>query len=130
MCGNNGHILFGLFVHHTPVKSPKVGGDEAPVSPVEFLVVATNSPELRLYRSSDLSCRLLQGHTDTVLSLAKHPQLEGVFASSSRDGSVRVWHTTDEGDAVCVAVAGGHSESVTAIAMGVGEYQHTFQWLG
>lgn len=34
------------------------------------LAVATNSTNVALYRVSDMSCTLLRGHTDLVLSLA------------------------------------------------------------
>jgi hypothetical protein len=34
------------------------------------LAVATNSTDIKLYRLKDMSCQLLQGHTDLVLTLA------------------------------------------------------------
>ncbi|KAA0199861.1 hypothetical protein HAZT_HAZT003310 [Hyalella azteca] len=120
-CGYNEQVLATIFVTSLPAKKKKEkkekcnvdGGDHS------FLVVATNSSQLRLYRLSDMSCRLLHGHTDGVMALAKHPHLTDVFASSSRDESVRVWRVTDDFDAVCVAVASGHTHRVAAIALGM-----------
>jgi U3 small nucleolar RNA-associated protein 13 len=34
------------------------------------LAVATNSTDIKLYRLKDMSCQLLKGHTDLVLTLA------------------------------------------------------------
>lgn len=33
------------------------------------MAVATNSPNIKLYNSSNMSCQLLKGHTDLVITL-------------------------------------------------------------
>ena len=40
-----------------------VGADE------NHLAVATNSSQLRIYDLTTMNCQLLEGHTDTILSL-------------------------------------------------------------
>lgn len=134
LCGDNGFILATLFVTF-PARTPKrkskkdsnskeeeESSDEEVTKDGqggEMLVVASDSAELRAYRTDDLSCRLLRGHGDGVQALARHPANSEVFASSSKDRSVRVWRTTVDAGAVCVAVAEGHSSSVTTVALGL-----------
>ena len=75
------------------------------------LAVATNSEQIRLFRTRDMACRLLAGHTDVVLSLdvsADHAWL----ASASKDTTVRVW---DPKSGACLAVCEGHVEAVGAV---------------
>ncbi|KAF2360087.1 Small-subunit processome Utp13 [Trinorchestia longiramus] len=116
-CGYNEQVLATVFVSTPPMKKEESSEDQ--VAQESLLAVATNSPQLRVYRTVDMSCRLLHGHSDGVLALAKHPHLSDVFASSSRDQTVRVWRCTYDFSAVCVAVASGHSHRVATIALGM-----------
>lgn len=53
-----------------------------------YLVMATNSSDIKLYDTSNMNCRLLKGHTDIVLALAAHKNL---LLSSGKDNSIRLW---------------------------------------
>lgn len=36
----------------------------------EYLAIATNSPDIKIYQFETMNCQLLRGHTDIVLALA------------------------------------------------------------
>lgn len=84
------------------------------------LVMATNSVQLRIYDTSNFSCHLIQGHTANVYSLCRHPTQHSLFASSSHDNTARVWHLKDDGTAVCIAIAVGHTLSVGVVVLSQG----------
>ena len=107
LCGHNEEIL-SVIIACTPGQD-----DSRPL-----LIVASNSPEIRVYEMDSLNCQLLRGHTAIVLSLARHPSQMDTFASCSHDFSIRLWNTTPCGSAVCVAVGIGHSQSVASICFG------------
>nr|XP_045611242.1 transducin beta-like protein 3 [Procambarus clarkii] len=104
LAGYNDQILDAIFVG---------AGDT-------HLVVATNNIQLRIYNCQNLSCRLVQGHTALVLSLSRHPSQPQIFASSSHDNSARVWWLREDGTAVCVATAVGHTLSVGCVVLAQG----------
>jgi U3 small nucleolar RNA-associated protein 13 len=88
------------------------------------LALATNSSLIRVYSTSSLDARLLEGHTDIVLALDR--AVGGrLLASGSKDRSARLWapfsSSLDEKNAEwgygCVGICEGHAESVGAIAM-------------
>lgn len=79
------------------------------------LAVATNSNDIKLYNLSNMNCQLLVGHTDLVVALASTPANPDLFASSSKDNSMRLWCLKD-GNAYCVASGMIHSSSVGAVA--------------
>jgi U3 small nucleolar RNA-associated protein 13 len=88
------------------------------------LALATNSSLIRVYSTSSLDARLLEGHTDIVLALDKTSDGR-LLASGSKDRSARLWapfsSSSDENNAEwgygCVGICEGHAESVGAIAM-------------
>lgn len=104
LAGYNDQILDAIFV----------GAGES------HLVVATNSIQLRIYNCENFSCHLIQGHTALVLSLARHPTQPEIFASSSHDNSTRVWRLKEDGMAVCIGSAVGHTLSVGCVALSQG----------
>ncbi|VDN08035.1 unnamed protein product [Thelazia callipaeda] len=84
----------------------------------EYLVVATNSADLRLYDTRTWSCHLITGHMDSVLSLSNLSCDPEVFASSSKDNTFIIWHVSlnsDEKNVKKIAVATGHTNDVTRI---------------
>jgi U3 small nucleolar RNA-associated protein 13 len=50
------------------------------------LAVASNSPDIKLYRLKDMHCVLLKGHTDLVLSVATCHSQRNLLASSAKVG--------------------------------------------
>lgn len=83
------------------------------------IAVATNSANVALYRASDMSCSLLQGHTDLVLGLATSRVNRKILVSCAKDYSVRVWHLTDdESSALCVGHGQRHTAAVGSVCFG------------
>uniref|UniRef100_A0A8C3AKT6 Transducin beta like 3 n=1 Tax=Cyclopterus lumpus TaxID=8103 RepID=A0A8C3AKT6_CYCLU len=65
------------------------------------IVVATNSCQLKVFELLTNSCQILYGHTDTVLSLDVFKK-GFLFASCSKDRSVRVWQMDSDSGQVHV----------------------------
>ncbi|XP_075231380.1 transducin beta-like protein 3 [Lycorma delicatula] len=82
------------------------------------MAVATNSPNIKLYRSSNMDCQLLKGHTDLVISLATTRSNTSLFVSGSKDNSIRVWLLNSAGVVQCVATGCRHTASVSSVAFG------------
>ncbi|KAK9499793.1 hypothetical protein O3M35_002763 [Rhynocoris fuscipes] len=80
------------------------------------IVVATNSNFIKLYQMSNMNCQLLKGHSDLVVCLASTPANPSLFASSSKDNSIRVW-LLENGIAHCVASGMMHNSSVGAVSI-------------
>jgi len=105
--------------------SGKEGGKEG-----GRVVVASNSPQVRIFRLGDLSCEcLLEGqHTETVLSVDVSPDGRWVV-TGGKDRTVCLWlleeeeqegETGEEGGvltATCVRRYEGHTDAVSAVAM-------------
>lgn len=82
------------------------------------VAVATNSVDIKLYEISTMSCNLLKGHTDLVLSLAKSPSNSNILLSSSKDNTIRVWSiNTEESIYKCFAIGSRHTASVGSLAI-------------
>ncbi|XP_015284782.1 PREDICTED: transducin beta-like protein 3, partial [Gekko japonicus] len=79
------------------------------------IVVATNSPQLKVFELATSDCQILYGHTDTVLALDVFRK-GTLFVSCSKDKSFRVWRMKKTGRVVCVAQGLGHANGVGAIS--------------
>ena len=79
----------------------------------EYMVVACNSPALRLYTCDTWRCKLFPGHSDTVLCL---DTCDDLLVTGSKDNCVRVWRLTADGQLEHVAVGSGHTQSVGGVA--------------
>ncbi|XP_041063249.1 transducin beta-like protein 3 isoform X2 [Carcharodon carcharias] len=80
------------------------------------IVVATNSPQLKVFELATLNCQILYGHTDTVLALDVFKQ-GTKFASCSKDKTIRIWKMNKEtGEVNCVAQGLGHAHGVGIIS--------------
>ncbi|OMJ30272.1 Transducin beta-like protein 3 [Smittium culicis] len=96
-----------------------------------FLAVATNSEQLRIYDVETLQCKLIDGHSDILLSLDVHSN--GVyFATGSKDKTAKIWEFSQaassndemksgEYNVKLVGNAVGHTGSVGAVKLSVGE---------
>lgn len=77
------------------------------------IAVATNSEQIRLLNRETLSCELLSGHSDIVMSLAVSPDGKWLV-SASKDRTARVWSVAERR---CVATCSGHTEALGAVAI-------------
>ncbi|KAJ8923201.1 hypothetical protein NQ315_001755 [Exocentrus adspersus] len=81
----------------------------------EYLAVATNSNDIKLYSNETMNCQLLKGHTDLVLCLNTSKTNPDLLMSSGKDNTVRLWLLKD-GTMACVGVGLRHTGSVGSVA--------------
>ncbi|XP_030067433.1 transducin beta-like protein 3 [Microcaecilia unicolor] len=80
-----------------------------------YIVVATNSPQLKIFELATSNCQILHGHTETVLAVDVFRK--GLkFASCAKDRCVRIWRMDTSGQVTCVAVGSGHTHGVGTVA--------------
>ncbi|XP_048465369.1 transducin beta-like protein 3 isoform X2 [Rhincodon typus] len=80
------------------------------------IVVATNSPQLKVFELATLNCQILYGHTDTILALDVFKK-GTKFASCSKDKTIRIWKMSKiTGEVNCVAQGLGHAHSIGIIS--------------
>ncbi|KAK2496104.1 hypothetical protein MC885_014128 [Smutsia gigantea] len=78
------------------------------------IVVASNSPCLKVFELQTSACQILHGHTDIVLALDVFRK-GWLFASCAKDQSICIWRMNKAGEVTCVAQGSGHTRSVGAI---------------
>ena len=91
--GFNDEIVDAAFLTTSlisPPLNPKNGGLDRARGPDDRLAVATNSSLIRIYDTSGLDARLLEGHNDIVLCLDRSND-GTVLISGSKDSTARVW---------------------------------------
>ncbi|KAI5723613.1 hypothetical protein M8J76_008726 [Diaphorina citri] len=81
------------------------------------IVVASNTPHLQLYARKDMSCTLVSGHTDFVLTLATSLANRNLLLSGSKDNSIRLWLFDGKKSLSCVAMAATHTKSIMSVAL-------------
>ncbi|XP_074454376.1 transducin beta-like protein 3 [Larus michahellis] len=79
------------------------------------IVVATNSPQLKVFELATLHCQILYGHTETILALDVFRK-GLMFVSCAKDKSLRVWRMNKDGRVICVAQGLGHAHGVGAVS--------------
>ncbi|XP_010133416.1 PREDICTED: transducin beta-like protein 3, partial [Buceros rhinoceros silvestris] len=79
------------------------------------IVVATNSPQLKVFELATSHCQILYGHTETILALDVFRK-GLMFVSCSKDKSLRVWRMSKDGRVTCVAQGLGHAHGVGAVS--------------
>ncbi|XP_054991402.1 transducin beta-like protein 3 [Sorex araneus] len=78
------------------------------------VVVASNSPCLKVFELQTLACQILHGHTDIVLAVDVFRK-GWLFVSCAKDQSILVWRMDKAGRVACVAQGSGHTHSVGTI---------------
>ncbi|XP_036771840.2 transducin beta-like protein 3 [Manis pentadactyla] len=78
------------------------------------IVVASNSPCLKVFELQTSACQILHGHTDIVLALDVFRK-GWLFASCAKDQSICIWRMNKAGEVTRVAQGSGHTHSVGAI---------------
>lgn len=104
LAGYNDEILGVKFISHE----------------TNLIAVATNSPQLRLYNLQNFNCTLVEGHSDTIMSVDSPSWDSHLIATASKDNSVIVWSmlTAEESERTKVrkaAIATGHTNNVTSV---------------
>ncbi|XP_061848106.1 transducin beta-like protein 3 isoform X1 [Colius striatus] len=79
------------------------------------IVVATNSPQLKVFELATSHCQILYGHTETILALDVFRK-GLMFVSCAKDRSLRVWRMSKGGRVMCVAQGLGHAQGVGAVS--------------
>eukprot|EP00934_Nitzschia_sp_Nitz4_P002805 Nitzschia sp. Nitz4//scaffold5_size260463//197221//200295//NITZ4_001010-RA/size260463-processed-gene-0.93-mRNA-1//1//CDS//3329555424//2795//frame0 len=87
----------------------------------DAIVVATNSPQIRIFDLGNFSCQVLYGHTATVLAVTASPCGRYV-ASCGKDKTMRLWSVKEHR---CLAIATGHTEPIGTcdLSSQVGRYE-------
>jgi U3 small nucleolar RNA-associated protein 13 len=87
----------------------------------DSVVVATNSPLVRVFDLNNFSCSVLDGHSATVLCVDASP-CGRYLASCGKDKTLRLWDSTTN---KCIGVATGHTEPIGACGLSqkIGKYE-------
>ncbi|XP_010492600.1 PREDICTED: transducin beta-like protein 3 [Camelina sativa] len=100
-----------LVGYNEEIAEMKFLGDEE-----QFLAVATNLEEVRVYDVATMSCSyVLAGHKEVVLSLDTCVSSSGnvLVVTGSKDKTVRLWNATSKS---CIGVGTGHNGDILAVA--------------
>ncbi|KRY78285.1 Transducin beta-like protein 3 [Trichinella pseudospiralis] len=101
----------------------QIAGNNGEVRCVAFLssrllLVATISNQLRMYDIESGDCRLVGGHSKTILTISTSSWSTELFVTGSEDGTARLWKLQpDTGQVSCLSVFSGHVKSVTAVQL-------------
>ena len=110
-------LFFGSYDEVVDVRF--IGEDEAHVA------VATNTEHIQIVDVATMNCTLMHGHTDVVLCLAVSADGR-TLASGSKDNSINVWRSDDDGVWYLAAKGVGHAGDVTAVAVSQKQAGGTF----
>lgn len=79
----------------------------------QYLVMATNSNDIKVYDTVTMNSIILKGHSDIVLALAS---FKNFLLSSGKDNSVRLWEGDFENFTFrCVAIGLKHTSAVGSV---------------
>uniref|UniRef100_A0A182JVL8 U3 small nucleolar RNA-associated protein 13 C-terminal domain-containing protein n=1 Tax=Anopheles christyi TaxID=43041 RepID=A0A182JVL8_9DIPT len=81
----------------------------------QYIAMATNSNDFKVYDVNTMNCQLVKGHTDIVLSLCANDRY---LLSSSKDNSIRLWSFGEEPFTInCVAIGLKHTNTVGSVTL-------------
>jgi U3 small nucleolar RNA-associated protein 13 len=79
----------------------------------QYLIMATNSNDIKVYDTQTMNSIILKGHDDIVLALSSYKNL---LLSSGKDHSVRIWEADFENFTFkCVAMGTKHTNAVGSV---------------
>jgi U3 small nucleolar RNA-associated protein 13 len=82
----------------------------------QYLAMATNSNDIKVYDTKTMNSKILKGHTDIVLALTSY---KTYLLSSGKDNSVRLWKADFENFSFeCVAIGIKHTNAVGSVDIG------------
>lgn len=113
--GHNDEIL-DLKILPPPINTGTEDGNDPYLSSSKRIAVATNSAQVRLFDLGTYSCNVLDGHTDTVLSLDASP-CGRYLVTCGKGETTRIWCVGEATEGLCVAVGAGHTEAIGAVAL-------------
>lgn len=80
--------------------------------------VATNSPDIKVYELASMNCRLVRGHTEIVLSLARSTSNPDMFLSAGKDNTIRLWLMKSGTQEIqCLGIGTRHTASVGSVSL-------------
>lgn len=81
----------------------------------QFLAMATNSNDIKIYDTLTMNSIILKGHSEIVLALASY---KNFLLSSAKDNTVRLWEADFEKFSFkCVGVGAKHTKAVGSVDM-------------
>lgn len=81
----------------------------------QYLVMSTNSNDIKVYDTQTMNSIILKGHSEIVLALAVY---KNFLLSSGKDNSIRLWEADfDNFSFKCLAIGAKHTKSVGSIDM-------------
>lgn len=118
--GHNDEILDLRVIPSVSTRNGNGRDDADAPSSLQKVAVATNSAQIRIFELGTYSCNVLDGHTETVLSIDVSP-CGRYLSSCGKDKTMRLWHVES---GKCVAIATGHTEAIGASALSrkIGRY--------
>lgn len=81
----------------------------------QYLVMSTNSNDIKVYDTQTMNSIILKGHSEIVLALASY---KNFLLSSGKDNSIRLWEADfDNFTFKCLAIGAKHTKAVGSIDM-------------
>ncbi|KAG5676857.1 hypothetical protein PVAND_006664 [Polypedilum vanderplanki] len=79
----------------------------------QYLAMATNSNDIKIYDTVTMNSKILKGHTDIVLSLSAY---KNYLLSGSKDNTVRLWIADfDKFEFECIGIGAKHTNTVGSV---------------
>ena len=80
----------------------------------QFIAVATNSSDFKIYDCDTMKCSIVRGHSDIVMCLASKKNL---LVTGSKDNTVRLWCVENLALVTCLGVGHTHISAVMSVTI-------------